>query len=177
MKNLKSILLWSFLLTICTVSLQAQDGPEHRMSPVVIEHQIVDDTYMKVVYGQPFKRGRVIFGELEPFGEVWRAGANESTEITITNDILFGDQHLSAGTYSLFAIPEETSWTIIVNAKLGQWGAYSYEEEKDVLRIEVPVQQLEEVSEAFTIGFSDDGSSLDLMWDQTAVSVPVKTLP
>lgn len=143
------------------------------MSPVVIEHATIDDTYIKVVYGQPYKRNREIFGELVPYNEVWRAGANESTEITVTNDIEIGGNDLKSGTYSLFAIPTEDFWTIILNSNLGQWGAYTYDENKDVLRFDVPVSETDEVSEAFTISFPEDASSLDLKWDRTAVSIPI----
>ncbi|MEX0773669.1 MAG: DUF2911 domain-containing protein [Balneolales bacterium] len=173
MKNLKTVILLSTIIVISCHNAQAQDGPEHRMSPIVIEQTTVDDAYMKVVYGQPYKRNRDIFGELVPYGEVWRAGANEATEFTLTSDIKFGGEDLKAGTYSLFAIPNEGSWTMIVSSQLGQWGAFDYDEGKDVFRFNVPVKKNDEVSEAFTIKFAEDGSALNLMWDNTAVSVPV----
>ncbi len=128
----------------------------------------------EVNYGQPSKRGRVIFGELVPYGEVWRTGANEATEITFKKDCIFGGQPVKAGTYTLFTIPNKTEWTVILNKQLKQWGAYDYEKIKDknVLEVKVPTQNLPAVQEKFTIAAKPD--SVKLEWDQTAVAVPVK---
>lgn len=173
MKNLKVFSLFAtFLFAIALTSI-AQDVPEHRLSPVVIEHTTIGDTYIKVVYGKPFKRNRAIFGELVPYNEVWRTGANEATEITLTSDIEFGGEALKAGTYSLFTIPAEESWTVIVSKQLGQWGSYSYDDSKDVFRFEVPVKTKGDVTEGFTIKFAGDGSALNMAWDRTAVSIPI----
>ncbi|MEX0685061.1 MAG: DUF2911 domain-containing protein [Balneolales bacterium] len=174
MKPFNTLLLIVILITSFAISVSAQDAPEHRKSPVVIEHTTVGDTYMKVVYGQPYKRNRAIFGDLVPFNEVWRAGANEATEITLTGDINFNGETLKAGNYSLLAIPNQDNWTIVVSSQLGKWGAYSYDENMDVLRTDVPVTSLDEPSEAFTIQFAEDGSALSMMWDRTLVSIPIE---
>ncbi|MEX2397238.1 MAG: DUF2911 domain-containing protein [Balneolales bacterium] len=171
---MKTLLLFSILFATYSLNAQAQEAPEQRASPVAIEHITIDDTYIKVVYGQPHKLDRVIFGDLVPYNEVWRAGANEATEITLTGDIEIGGQQLEAGTYSLFAIPSEDQWTMIVSNQLGEWGAFTYDDSKDVLRFDVPVTNRDTVAEAFTISFTEDGSALNMMWDKTAVSVPVK---
>lgn len=133
------------------------------------------DTYMKIVYSQPHKNGRDVFGKLVPFGEVWRTGANEATEITITRDIILSGKELKAGTYSIFTIPYETTWTIIFNSDLGLWGAYNYNSKKDVLRIELPTTSIKEVAEAFTIGIDARNNKADLyfQWDKTKVIIPV----
>ena len=89
---------------------------------------------VSISYGQPSKKERKIFGELVPFNKVWRAGANEATEITFKEDMNFGGKPIKAGTYSLFINPTETEWTIILNPELKQWGSFNYDKikEKDV---------------------------------------------
>jgi hypothetical protein len=132
----------------------------------------VEANGISVKYGQPSKKGRVIFGDLVPFGKVWRTGANEATEISFSRDVIFGGQSIKSGTYTLFTIPEAEKWTIILNSVTGQWGAYKYNPEKDVLKIEVPVQTLENEVESFLIAIDDKG--LSLAWDKTRVSVPIE---
>jgi hypothetical protein len=158
----------------------AQDGyqePQHRLSPVVIERTTVGDTYMKVVYGQPWVRGRTIFGELVPFDQVWRTGANEGTEIYFQSDVTFGEEHVPAGLYTLFTIPGETAWTVILNSQLGQWGLRGYDAEHDVARVVVPVSTTDEPVEGFSIRFLEDEGDADvkltISWERTTVSVPV----
>lgn len=151
--------------------------PLPRKSPIVIARTTVGSAYLKVVYGSPSKRGRVVFGALEPFGEVWRVGANETTELTTTKAIRFGDISLGAGTYSVFAIPEPNRWTFILNEGLGQWGAYDYDESLDVGRFSIPTQRTEKVFEALTIWFEEAGSDLAnfrLAWDETQISIPIR---
>ncbi len=128
---------------------------------------------VKVAYGQPSKKGRVIFGEKEPYGKVWRAGANNATEITFANDGTFGGLPVKAGTYTLFAIPNENEWTMILNSELKQWGAFKYSEikDKDVLKVNVPAKKIDNVVEKLTYRFTD--THLVLEWDQTQVAVPV----
>ncbi|MCS6821825.1 MAG: DUF2911 domain-containing protein [Microscillaceae bacterium] len=150
--------------------------PKPKSSPLTLSFYKSEKIYVKVVYGQPHKKGRVIFGNLIPYDEVWRTGANEATEITLTRDVKIKDKLLKAGTYTLFSIPNETEWTIIFNAELGQWGAYKYEEYKDknVLVVKVPPQVSEDEYEAFTILFDETpkGLNMSLNWDRTKVVVP-----
>ena len=131
---------------------------------------------VKVNYGQPSKKGRVIFGGLEPYGKVWRAGANNATEITFDKDVKFGGKEVKAGTYTLFATPNEKEWTIILNSELKQWGAYKYEEikGKDVVHVTVPVKKLDDVVEKLTYRFTDK-NALVIEWDQTQVTIPIES--
>ncbi|MCW9705674.1 DUF2911 domain-containing protein [Aliifodinibius sp. 1BSP15-2V2] len=133
---------------------------------------------MKIIYGQPYKRGRKIFGELVPYNEVWRTGANEATELTTTQDILWAGKKLKAGTYALFCIPRENDpWTIILNSQLGQWGAFDYQSTDDELRVDIPSTKTESSTEAFTIEFAKlDGDSTQVVmgWNKTEVSIPVQ---
>lgn len=154
--------------TLLTTEAAAQGG---KPSP----HDTVSVKNIKVTYGRPYKKNRVIFGGLEKYGNVWRTGANEATEITFAKDATFGGKPVKAGTYTLFTIPEEKEWTIILNSQLKQWGAYKYNEIKgsDVLQVKVPVKHLENVVEQHTIRFTPKNEMI-IEWDQTQVSVPIK---
>lgn len=149
--------------------------PQLRPSPVALAIYKDESTYIKVVYGQPFKKGRVIFGGLEKFGKIWRTGANEATEITFTRDVRLGGKVLKAGTYALFSIPNPDRWTIILNSELGQWGAYAYKPERDVLRFDVTPQKNTQVYEAMTFKFEETsaGADLTLFWDDVKVPIPI----
>jgi hypothetical protein len=177
---MKSSSIYAFLL-LCFIALplseaMAQDALKPRPSPLEMVTMKWEDTYLKITYSRPHKRGRVIFGELVPYGKVWRLGANEATELTTTGTIKLAGNEVPAGTYSLFAIPEKDEWTIILNKDLGQWGAYRYDEEKDFLRFTVPVTTIETAYEPFTMEFEQSGNdvSLKIMWDQTSVIIPVE---
>ncbi len=151
---------------------------EPRLSPLQLVRTQVGDVYVKVHYSSPRRRGREIFGDLVPFGELWRTAANESTEITLTGDMQVGDQELAAGTYSLFSIPDSIRWTLIFNRGLGQNGIGQYSEEEDVLRVSVPVIPLDAVREAFTISFEENEECVDMVieWDQTRVELVLSAL-
>ena len=120
-----------------------------------------------------------MLGGTEAFGKVWRLGANETTEIKLYQDITFGDKLIKAGTYSMFAIPDKTEWTIIFNSKLDTWGAFEYDQSKDVARVKVPAGNSESEVEAFTMIFDgkDATASLVIAWENTLVKVPLKCIP
>ena len=160
---------------------QAPEKPDtiRRKSPIAIAAVNHGDTYVKIVYGQPYKRGRSIFGGLVPFNEVWRTGANEATEMTTTKPILFNGERLAAGTYALFTIPHKENWTIILNSVLGQWGDFEYNKYYDVLRTTVPSTEAEQPAEAFTIQIGkvrEQTASIFLHWDTTKVQIPITFL-
>jgi hypothetical protein len=134
-----------------------------------------DKAVMKVTYSRPLKNDREIFGKLVPYDQVWRTGANEATEIKLYQDVMFGGKKLSAGTYSLFSIPNATEWTIIFSSDLDYWGAYSYKEGGDVLRIKAKPSEGNKEVEAFAIQFESTGSKSGVMrlaWDKVVVEVP-----
>lgn len=177
LQNLLVLVLVSSLAFISCDGEEAQEpDPVRRKSPIAITKVKHADTYVKVVYGQPYRNGREIFGELVPYGEVWRTGANEATELTTTRDILFAGRELPAGTYSLFSIPGEEAWTIILNGELGLWGAFDYDVSKDILRVDVPSGETDQVTEVFTIQFEEvqsDSTTITMRWDQTEVRIPL----
>lgn len=132
---------------------------------------------VRVTYSRPAKKEREIFGtKIVPYGEVWRVGANESTEIKFYQDVTIQGKKVKAGTYSLFAIPTATEWTIILNKDLDFWGAYSYNAANDLLRVNIPVKKTEEIVENFSIQCVKGGDKETIMkmaWDSTLVELPI----
>lgn len=137
-------------------------------------HDTVSTEDVTVTYGRPYKKDRVIFGELVKYGEVWRLGADEATTIKFNQITKFGDTEVPAGTYTLFALVNEKEWTFILNSVLGQWGAYSYEKNKasNVATAVAPVRKTKSAVEQLTIRFND--SNMIVEWDNTQVAVKVK---
>lgn len=131
---------------------------------------------VRVIYSRPARNNREVFGKLVPYGKVWRTGANESTEIKFYQDATIQGKKVKAGTYSLFTIPGENEWTIILNSDLDYWGAYKYKAENDVLRVTVPAQKATDVIEHFAIQFAKGTNSdavMRLGWDTARVEVPL----
>ena len=175
-------------------TIRAQDlHPSRRPSPVGIAKAHLGDTYVKVTYSRPYVRNRDVFGDpadgntyLVPFGELWRTGANEATELTTTGAILVGGERLASGTYSVFTVPGATTWTVRFNTGLGMDGTgrldpvssefmETYDEGDDVLTVEVAASSLSEDVDQFTIAFEPavDPTHLVLSWARTAVRIPV----
>jgi hypothetical protein len=176
MINAQTISILFFIIGT-TATAYSQEAVKPRPSPLAIITMRYKDTYVKITYSQPHKRGREIFGKLVPYDKVWRTGANEATEITVTKNILLKGTLLKAGTYSIFTIPEEKKWTIIINGDVGLWGSYNYNQKQDIMRFEVPVQTIPDVLyEPFTMQFDqrNDVADLLIMWDRTKVSIPIK---
>lgn len=168
-----------FLLMILGLNtVKAQDFPKVDVSTMdaVIVRTEDAQSFMRVIYSRPQKKGRKIFGNLVPYGKVWRTGANEATEITFYKDVMFGDKAVDAGTYSFFTIPNKDKWTVILNKALNLWGAYKYDESKDVARIEVEPKTTAASVETFSITSkkADEGYHLLLGWDDTYIEIPVK---
>ncbi len=161
--------LMAVFLAATTIS-HAQMGKEARLSP----HDTLHAKDFTVTYGRPYKKGRDIFGKLEPYGKVYRVGADEATTITFAKDGTFGGKPVKAGTYTLFATPNQSTWTIILNSQLGQWGAFKYDQykDKDVLHVDVPVVPLSTPLEQLTI--AEQKGNLTIAWDVVKVAVPVQ---
>lgn len=142
---------------------------------------------LKVTYNSPSKKGRTIFGELVPYGEVWRTGANEPTTFSTDHDIFVGGEPLAAGTYSMWTIPNPETWTILLNSEVPDWGVTIWSggakttrnPETDVLQVTVPSLTLPYPEEAFTIDFDiiRDAVYMRLAWDQTEVLVNINPAP
>lgn len=130
----------------------------------------------RVIYGRPQKDNRIIFGDLVPYNQVWRLGANEATEIEFFKDIIINGKKITKGRYTLYAIPTPAKWTIIINKDTDTWGAFVYDEKKDLLRIEEPVQTLTSPVEVFTMNFVQAAKHINLTmaWDAVAVTLPIE---
>lgn len=123
-------------------------------------------------YGSPAVKGRTIFGDLEPYGEVWRAGANATTNVEFSTDVTINGQTVAAGKYGVFLIPAESGdWTFILNSVWDGWGAYDYAEANDVVRVNVTPQWSETVQERLM--YAVDGGTIKFAWDKVTLSFPV----
>ena len=132
------------------------------------------DPLARILYSRPQKKGRSIFGGEVKYNEVWRIGANESTEIEFFKNATLGDKKIMKGRYTLYCIPTENKWTLILNKENYTWGSFTYKIEKDAARLDVPVQKNTEEVEALTMYFENNGNAkLVILWDTTKVVVPV----
>ena len=137
--------------------------------------QVTDDPVARLLYSRPQKKGRVIFGGEVKYNEVWRLGANESTEVEFFKNVKIGGKKIPKGRYTLFCIPTESKWTIILNRELNTWGSFTYNADKDIVRVDVPVQKNGEGVEALTMYFDgvNGGANLVVLWDELKVTVPI----
>jgi hypothetical protein len=158
-----------FFFSLIAVVALTSCGGHKPLSP----HDSITGQDISVRYGRPYKKGRVIFGGLVPYGKVYRCGADSATTVTFSRDANFGGKPVKAGMYTLFVVPNEKSWTIILNSQLGQWGAFDYEKykDKDILQVDVPVTILDNPIEQLTINLPP--SSMVIEWDKVQVTVPV----
>lgn len=152
----------------------AQDLPQP--SPTGTVEQIVGLTTIKVVYSRPSMKGRTVFGDLVPYGKVWRTGANKCTTFETSGPIKIEGQDLAQGIYSLFTIPSEDTWTIIFNKDTSLWGEGDRKEEADVLRVKVTRAKAQDAVETLTFDFAsvkDDHADLELRWENMRVSMDI----
>jgi len=127
----------------------------------------------RIIYSRPQKNGRELFGDIVPYNEVWRLGANESTELEFFQDVTIGGKKVVKGRYSIFCIPQAAKWTMILNKGLDTWGTFSYNKSLDVLRTDIGVQKSEQPFEYFTMAFDSTGA-LMVLWDKVKTVLPVK---
>ena len=181
---MKSILTAIILTALAFSTAEAQNFRKPDQSPMDMayfpdhfahDRKEGEKAIIRVTYSRPLKKGREVFGKLVPYGKVWRTGANEATEVKFYQDVDFGGKKVSAGSYSLFTIPGEKEWVIILNSDLDYWGAYKYNEKNDVVRVPGSVISLTEPQENFSIQFESKGDKQGVMkmaWDKTVAEVP-----
>lgn len=155
--------------SVSSLTVAAQDKPA---SPKAEAAGTVGGAKVKIVYHQPSMRGRKVMGGLVPYGEVWRTGANDATTIEFDKAVKVEGKDLAAGKYALFTIPGENEWTIIFNKDVKQWGAYSYKQADDVLRVTVKPTKTGAPVETFVINVGSD--QIELKWENTSVPVKIK---
>jgi hypothetical protein len=134
-----------------------------------------DGKTITVDYSSPRAKGRKIYGGLVPYGEVWRAGANEATTFVTTSDLMVGGNHVPAGSYTVFAIPNQDKWTLVISKKTGEWGIPYPGADKDLVRVDMKVSALPAAVENFTIAFDKaaGGCTLRMDWEKTRASVEI----
>jgi len=162
------------LAVLATIAAGAQDLPQP--SPSTHLEQRVGLTDITLDYSRPSVNGRVIFGDLVPFGSHWRAGANQNTKVTFSKPVTIAGTDVAAGTYSLSMIPNKGTWTVILNTKTDMWGVDGYSQEQDVLRVEVtpqaiaPVETMRMSLENITVS----NAEIVLDWSDVRIALPVE---
>ena len=158
--------VFTSILALFAFAAIAQDLPQP--SPAASVSQTIGLTEVEVVYSRPGAKGRTIFGDLVPYGEVWRTGANKATAITFSNDVTIDDKKVKAGTYSVFTKPGKKEWTVMFNSETELWGAGNYSSDNDVAVVKVKAAKMADEEESFTIGFtniSDEGADMYMRWE------------
>ena len=166
MRKYLPVLFTFALMGFFAFSAQAQGD---RPSPPATAKGMIGDAEIVINYSQPGVKGREIWGGLVPYGKVWRTGANEATTFETSADLTLGGKTLPAGKYSLFTIPEKDKWTFIFNSVSDQWGAYSYDKSKDVLRVTATSKNSGKMMERMTFKIAD--GEIQLWWDELVVSL------
>lgn len=166
------------LVLVCYIGYVMLTTKSH--SPFAEAKTSYNGTDISVAYCQPYKKGRLIFGEeskgaLQPFGKYWRLGANEATEISFSTDVNFAGEPVKAGKYRMYAVPGKDIWEVSLNSELGEWGAMEPDYDLDVVKVKLPAKTNDNVVEQFVITFDTDstGVLMNFIWDQTTVTVPI----
>lgn len=170
---MKIKIIASAILSLFLVAGAQAQKKEKRESPQATTEAKIGETTIKIDYSQPSVKGREIFGDLVPYGKIWRTGANEATTIEFGKDVMVQGKKLAAGKYSLFTIPGEKEWTIVFNSVSSQWGAYRYKEDKDVLRVKAGVSS-HNVTEKLSISVDEKSGMIHIDWAKTRVRFEVK---
>ena len=174
MRNKTLALAVSLLCLV--VAAAAQQDKSKRPSPPAKAEVSLKGKSITIDYSRPFAKGRKIVGGIVPFNQVWRTGANEATTFTTPIDLTIGDAKVPAGTYTLYSLPSESGWKLIINKQTGQWGT-EYDQKQDLARVDMQVSKTAQPVEQFTISFEkkgDDAATLVLQWENTSASVAVK---
>lgn len=156
-------------------AVEAARGRAGRMSPLDSVRATVGTAQLEIVYGRPLKRGRAVWGNVVPWGQPWRTGANNATQLTTTADLIFGTTVVPAGKYTLWSLPTPTGTQLIINSQTGQWGT-QYDQARDVVRLDMTQTMLTNPVEQFTISVipGSAGGALRLAWDNREFSIPFR---
>lgn len=180
-----------FVLFLCSISLHATSLAQTKVPPVdkspmdmchypanypmlKIQNKTTEPLVARVIYSRPQKNGRTVYGELVEFGKIWRLGANEATELEVYKDVKIANNKIKKGRYTMYAIPHPDKWTIILNKETDVWGAFQYDEKKDILRTDIPIVKQQGTVETFSMEFEKvtGGVNLVVAWDDVKASIP-----
>jgi hypothetical protein len=187
MKKIFSFFLPIWLFTLPVFSQPSNGLPAVDKSPMdmcyypanypvlKIQDKITEPLVARVVYSRPQKAGRTIFGDIVKYGELWRLGANEATEIEFFRNVRIGGKKITKGRYTLYAIVNESSWIIILNKETDTWGAFKYDAKKDALRTQVAVNKMDTPLESLAMAFEKKTAGIQLViaWDVIKVALPI----
>jgi hypothetical protein len=163
------------LVTFLTLRAGPQDKSKRPSPPATAQCALANGKNITVDYSSPRAKGRKVYGGLVPYGEVWRAGANEATTFVTTADLMVGGTHVPAGSYTLYVIPNAEKWTLVISKKTGQWGTPYPGADSDFARVDMKASTLPAAVENFTIAFDNgaNGCTLRMDWETTRASVDI----
>ncbi len=172
-KQLSALLLTT---AVITQSFAQEPMKLPSLSPKSTLHQEFSTSFIEISYSRPSARGRNIYSEVVPYGQVWRTGANAATTVKFGEDVIIAGKTVKAGIYSLYTIPNKDQWEVILNENTGNWGAAGYDKEDDVVRLIVKTKPLKDPVQTFTINIENitfNSCEIELSWDKAKVAVPV----
>jgi hypothetical protein len=184
---MKSFFFILFSMVFCTTTAQVNSAmPPLDKSPMdmsyypvnypilKIQDKAIEPLVMRVVYSRPQTNGRKIFGGLQEYGDVWRLGANEATEIEFFRNVKINDKKIKKGRYTIYAIPFPDKWIFIINKETDIWGSFRYDQSKDILRVSLPVNK-NDLVEDMSIVFEkiSSGANMNMYWEDVKVTLPI----
>src|SRR3569833_1334093 len=172
------IYLAAMLLACASISANAQALKTPQLSSSQTIEQDLGLGKITLIYSRPNVKGRKIFGTLEPYGTVWRTGANAATIIKFSDDVIINGNKVPAGEYGLFSIPDQNEWTVILNKTANQWGAYTYKQTDDFLRFKVKTVKRTDPTETLTFLFNNVDRTkceLELRWENISFAFNIST--
>lgn len=173
---MKKHILFSLVFCYSIISGQIKTP---QPSPTATITQKIGVSNVSVEYSRPGAKGREIFGGLVKYGELWRTGANKATKITFEEDVVFGGQKIKKGSYSLFTIPNDKAWKILLNTETEMWGAGDYDESKEIYNQTIETKESSDFIESFTIDFGefeDFSAIMSIKWANTVVAIKIKSM-
>jgi hypothetical protein len=168
----KTVLVLAAFMAVAALAMFAQQDKSKRPSPPATAEAVIAGKKITIDYSRPSMKGRQVFGGIVPLGQVWRTGANEATTLKTEADLQIGNLAVPAGTYTLYTIPEQDKWTLVVNKQTGQWGT-EYDQKQDLGRVPMQVSKTDKPVEMFTIAIEPkgNGGTIKMTWANTAASV------
>lgn len=184
---MKKAILTLLVAVIAMAALAQQKPTELDKSPMDMSYWPKDYPILKmsgkskdiptarIIYGRPQKNGRDIFGGINKYNEIWRMGANEATEIEFFKNVKIADKPVAKGRYTMFCIPQENKWTIIISKDNFSWGSFTYDAKKDLMRTDISIEKNADTVEALTMYFEETkkGANLIIMWDDVKATLPI----